>query len=142
MLEEAGETGFLSTTVARLAEAVCEQGRFEEAEQYTHISEESAAPDDCISQILWRSVRAKAIASQGRLGDGELLGREAVALAWDTDNIDLRGDALLALAEVLRIAKRPDEPVPLIEEAIRLYEQKGNVVSARKARSLLDELRG
>jgi predicted ATPase/class 3 adenylate cyclase len=142
VLEEAGETGFLSTTVARLAEAVYAQGRFEEAEQYTHISEESAAPDDCISQILWRSVRAKAIASQGQLGDGEQLGREAVALARDTDNIDLRGDALLALAEVLRIAKRPDEPVPLIEEALRLYEQKGNVVSAGRARSLLDELRG
>jgi tetratricopeptide (TPR) repeat protein len=120
---------------------VCAQGRLEEAEQYTRIGEDASAADDYASQILWRSVRAKAIASQGRLGDGEQLGREAVALARDTDDIDLRGAASMALAEVLRIAERPDEAVPLIEEALRLYEQKGNVVSAGKARSLLDELR-
>jgi len=89
---------------------------------------------------LWRSVRARAIASLGRPSDGEQLGREAVALARDTDNIDLRGDALMALAEVLRTAQRPEEAVPLIGEALRLYEQKGNVVSAGRARSLLDEL--
>jgi tetratricopeptide (TPR) repeat protein len=139
-LEEAGETGLLSTTVARLADAVYAQGRLEEAEQYTHISEESSAPDDYLSQILWRSVRAKAIASEGRLGDGEQFGREAVALAGDTDDINLRADALIALAEVLRIAERPEEAVPLIEEALRLYKQKGNVVSAGRARSLIAEL--
>jgi class 3 adenylate cyclase/tetratricopeptide (TPR) repeat protein len=140
-LEEAGETGYLSTTVVRLAEAVCAQGRLEEAEQYTRIGEDASAADDYTSQILWRSVRAKAIASQGQLRAGEQLGHEAVALARDTDDINLRGDASMALAEVRRIAERPDEAVPLIEEALRLYEQKGNVVSAGKARSLLDELR-
>jgi class 3 adenylate cyclase/tetratricopeptide (TPR) repeat protein len=140
-LEEAGETGFLSTTAARLADAVYGQGRFEEAEQYTRISEETAARDDYFSQILWRSVRGKAIASEGRPSDGEQLAREAVALSEETDDINLHGDALMALAEVLRLAKRPDEAVPVIQEALGLYERKGNLVSAGKARSLLDELR-
>jgi class 3 adenylate cyclase/tetratricopeptide (TPR) repeat protein len=140
-LQEAGETGFLSTIAARLAGAVYAHGRFEEVERYTRVSEDVAASDDYLSQILWRSVRAKAIAFGGRLSDAEQLAREAVALAEDTDNIDLRGDALMALAEVLRLAERPDEAVPVIEEALRLYEQKGNLVSTGNARSLLDQLR-
>jgi hypothetical protein len=43
-LEEAGETGFLSTVAASLADAVYGQGRFEEAEQYTRISEAEHCP--------------------------------------------------------------------------------------------------
>jgi tetratricopeptide (TPR) repeat protein len=138
-LDEAGETGFLSTMATRLGEAVCAQGRFEEAERYTRIGEEASAPDDYVSQILWRSVRAKAIAGQGGLEDAGQLAREAVALARETDDIDLQGDAAMALAEVLRLAARPDEAVPFAEEALRLYERKGNLVSAAKASSLLGE---
>jgi tetratricopeptide (TPR) repeat protein len=102
--------------------------------------EEAAARDDYLSQILWRSVRAKAFARKGRLADGEQLAREAVTLAEATDDIDFHGDALMALAEVLRLADRPGEAVSVIQEALRLYEQKGNLVSADKARSLLEEL--
>jgi class 3 adenylate cyclase/tetratricopeptide (TPR) repeat protein len=140
-LQEAGETGFLSTVAASLAETLYAQRRFEEAEEYTLVSEDTAARDDYVSQIVWRSVRAKAIGSEGRLGDAERLAREAVVLAADTDSIDLRGDALMSLAEVLRLADRADEAVSVIEEALRLYEQKGNLVSADRARSLLDGLR-
>jgi tetratricopeptide (TPR) repeat protein len=139
-LEEAGETGGLSTMAALLANAVYTQGRYEEAERYTRISEETAARNDYFSQILWRSVRAKAFASDGRLADGEQLAREAVTLAEATDDIDFHGDALMALADVLCLAERPAEAIPVIKEALRLFEQKGNVVSAGKARSLVAEL--
>jgi hypothetical protein len=126
---------------ASLAETLYAQRRFEEAEEYTRVSEDTAARDDYVSQIVWRSVRAKAIGSEGRFGDAERLAHEAVVLAADTDSIDLRGDALMSLAEVLRLADRADEAVSVIEEALRLYEQKGNLVSADRARSLLDGLR-
>jgi class 3 adenylate cyclase/tetratricopeptide (TPR) repeat protein len=139
-LKEAGETGFLSTMVTTLAASVCAQGRFEEAEHYTQIGEKASASDDYVSQIGWRAARAKAIAGQGRL-DAEWLAREAVALAHDTDDINLSGDALMALAEVLRLAERSDEAVPVAAQALHLYERKGNLVSADRARSLLDEAR-
>ena len=84
-------------------------------------------------------MRASAIACQARLDDGEQLAREAVGLAQDTDNIDIRGDALMALAEVLRLAERPDKAATVGEQALRLYDQKGNIVSAGKARALLVE---
>jgi hypothetical protein len=41
---------------------------------------------------------------------------------------------------VLALAGRPSEAVPALEEAVRLFEHKGNVVSAAKARALLAEL--
>lgn len=139
-LEEAGESGLLSSVAAMLANAVHCQGVFEDAERFTRISEETAARDDYSSQILWRFVRAKAIANGGRLAEGEQLAREAVAFAEDTDDINLHGDALMALAEVLQLAERPDEAAPFIDQALRLYEQKGNLVSAGEARSLLAAL--
>jgi predicted ATPase/class 3 adenylate cyclase len=139
-LEEAGESGLLSSVAAMLANVLYHQGLFEDAERYTRISEETAARDDYSSQIIWRFVRAKAVASGGRLAEGEQLAREAVALAQDTDDINLHGDALMALAEVLQLAERSDEAAPFIDQALRLYEQKGNLVSAGKARSLLAEL--
>jgi len=64
-----------------------------------------------------------------------------VGLGEPTDWLNLRGDTLMDLAEVLRLAGRADEAASAVEDALRLYEQKGTVVSARKARELLEELR-
>jgi class 3 adenylate cyclase len=134
-LTEAGETGHRSSVAAWLASALSAQGRHEEAERLTHVSEETASPDDYLSQILWRSTRGRALAGQGRAGEGERFAREAVAIAGGTDDVNLRADTLAVLAEV-----RPDEAAVLIEEALRLYEEKGNIVSARSARALQGQL--
>jgi hypothetical protein len=75
----------------------------------------------------------------GRLGRGV----EAVALASDaveaasaTELVALRGDALLALAGAHEMAGRAEATLPA-EEALSLFEQKGDVVSARKAADLV-----
>ena len=44
------------------------------------------------------------------------------------------------LAEVLSVAGRAAEATPAVEHAVTLYEGKGNIVSAGKARTLLWEL--
>ena len=87
--------------------------------------------------MFWRQVRAKALARRGEDVAAEDLAREAVALAEPTDALDMRADALVDLAEVLRLIDRKDEPKGVLEEALRLYEQKGNVVSAARARDVL-----
>jgi hypothetical protein len=44
---------------------------------------------------------------------------------------------LLDAAEVLRAAERPEDARAAVEEALALFEQKGNEVSAERARALL-----
>jgi hypothetical protein len=41
---------------------------------------------------------------------------------------------------VLRLAGRSNEGVPVLEGALRLYAQKGDIVSGDKARAVLTEL--
>jgi hypothetical protein len=60
-----------------------------------------------------------------------------VDIAARTDDINRQGDALFALAEVLLVAGRLDEAVSPTREAVRLYEEKGNIVAAGRAGRLL-----
>jgi predicted ATPase/class 3 adenylate cyclase len=136
-LIEMGDLGRLSTEAAFLALALHAQGRYEEAEYFTGVSEGSTTPDDVFSHIAWRGVRSKALARKGELEQAELLARDAVALAEETDGLNLYGDALLDLGEVLRTAGRPAEAGAATERALSLYERKGNLVSAARARAAL-----
>lgn len=87
---------------------------------------------------VWRSTRAKTLARQNELDDGLRLAHEAVALAQDSDFLPAHADALADLAEVLRLAGREDEARAALEEAIVLYEQKGNLLASAAARASLD----
>jgi class 3 adenylate cyclase/tetratricopeptide (TPR) repeat protein len=140
LLEEIGEKSYRSTLAAVLAQVVYCQGRHDEAEELTRLSEQLAAPDDLASQVGWRSVRAKVLARRGELAEAELLGREAVELAARTDALDWRADALVDLGEVLRLAGRPADAAERLEEALRLYEAKGVLPAAERTRALLAEL--
>ncbi len=141
ILEQLGEKGFLSTRVALLAHVLCAQGRYEEAGPFIEVAAETGSEDDQATQALWRSARAKVLARQGDVDESLRLAREAVAIVAPTDWLNLRGDTLLDLAEVLDLAERLDKAAPVIAEARRFYEQKGNIVSAGKAHELLAELR-
>ena len=52
-----------------------------------------------------------------------------------------RAFSFMDLAEVLRLAGRIGEAASAVERAIDLFEQKGNVVSADRARTFLEDLR-
>jgi predicted ATPase/DNA-binding SARP family transcriptional activator len=136
VLEDMGETQNFPDLAAKLADALYAQGRNERALELSKVSEESTAPDDLSAGVQWRAVRAKLLARQGESEGVERLAREAVELASETDFLVLHGDALMALAEVLRTAGRNEESVPVVQEALQLYEQKGNVVAAERARNL------
>ena len=139
-LIEMGETAYLSTTAAVLAEALYEQSRYEEAETWTKTSEETSSPDDAASEMEWRAVRGKVFARRGDVEAGEALVREAVARGRETDDLRSLGDCLLDLAEVLALGGRGVESIPLAEEALGLYERKGIVPSVERARARLEGL--
>jgi hypothetical protein len=63
------------------------------------------------------------------------LARQAVEIAERTDFLGFHADALSGLAEVDRLGDRPEAATEALASAIRLYERKGNVVAARRARA-------
>jgi predicted ATPase/class 3 adenylate cyclase len=136
-LEQMGERAFLSTTAAFLARSVLEQGRDDEADELTGLSGRLAAKGDLLTQILWRSTRARVLSRRGQLNEAQALARVAVALAQATDFVTYRADALLDLAHVLKAASHTQAAVKSAAEALDLYEVKGNIVSASATRSWL-----
>lgn len=140
-LRAAGETGFLSTSAAVLADALYRQGKFEEAEEWTKVSEESAAEDDAASQMQWRSIRGQTVARLGRIEEAEKLAREAVDRALSTDYLTMQGECWFALAEVLSVAGNDREAREAADRAAEVWQQKGITVEVDRARAFAEELR-
>ena len=70
----------------------------------------------------------------------ERLALEALAIMEPTDYLDEKAETFVALADVLAAAGRSGEVVEALEQALALYEQKGNVVRAGRTRERLDAL--
>jgi tetratricopeptide (TPR) repeat protein len=134
-LEETGDRVFRPTAAAYLAEALYLQGRDEDAEPLTEISEQLAAREDLLTQVVWRRVRAKVMARQGRVDEAEDLAQEAVSISESTDFLNTRADALVDLAHVHRRAGRLDEARTAVATGLALYEEKGNEVAAERTRA-------
>jgi class 3 adenylate cyclase/tetratricopeptide (TPR) repeat protein len=139
-LERMGDRYYRSTLAGLLAEALFHQGRYDEADQFTAISKEIAAPDDVSSQFLWRTVRAKVLAAEGQVSQAEALAREAVDIIRASEEPDAQAEALLGLAEILVLAGRPSEAESIARESLDLFTAKGNVVAGDRARAFLTEL--
>ncbi len=136
-LEAAGEQALLATTAAMLAQALLAQGHDRDAASQTEVAERSAAPEDVLTQAIWRGVRAQVLARRGAHEQAEALAREAVALVEPSDALTERGDALLALADILALRGRPAEAAAAAREALELYTRKGAIVLADRARAAL-----
>jgi predicted ATPase/class 3 adenylate cyclase len=139
-LKAMGEKGVLSTVTAELAEVALLQGRAAEAQRLTEESELLAVENDVESQVRWRMTRAKLDAARGDLESGETLARDAVERASAAEFPNLQAAASMALAEVLLVSDRRDEAADAAMSALRLYEEKGNRLSATEAKTLLAEI--
>jgi tetratricopeptide (TPR) repeat protein len=124
--------GNLASVGPLLADALFVQGRDEEALRLSNrwTPERITVPEDADAQISWRRVRAKLLARRGEVEEAERLAREAVSIAARTDLLEPHAQSLADLATVLRLAGRPEESATAAREAIRLYEEKGNIAAA------------
>jgi class 3 adenylate cyclase/tetratricopeptide (TPR) repeat protein len=139
-LEQMGDWGHFATLAPKLADALfIRGGDDEEAQRLTQLAERSATPGVADEDIGWRRVRAKLLARQGDAEEAERVAREATGRAALTDLLDDRAQALADLAAVLRLGGRMEESAMALEEAIRLHEQKGNIVAADTLRAVLAE---
>jgi len=142
ILERMGERGLRSELAAGISRALLAQGRDEEALRFGRHSGELAVRDDLYAQVERRGPMARVLAARRSAAEAERLARAAVAMAEQTDMLNMRATALVDLAEVLRLDGRAAEAAPLASEAIALYERKGNLVAAAQASELLGVLRG
>jgi hypothetical protein len=100
------------------------------------VSEEASSAQ----KAYWGPVRAKLLARRRDATGAEALARESVAIWAEREELLWHGYALMDLAEVLRLAGRAKEAVPVVEDAVELFERKGIVPAAEAACALLAEL--
>jgi DNA-binding SARP family transcriptional activator len=131
---EVGDLSSVAALARSLVETHCQQGRIDDAARQLEAVRDpgEGAP---VESSRCRATRARVLALQGALAEGKRLAGEAAALVASTDLLNLRGDVALALAEVLWADGSVDEATAALSEAIRLYEQKGNVAAAAGART-------
>jgi predicted ATPase/class 3 adenylate cyclase len=139
VLAELGEQSSLVILEGELARTCFLQGRTDEAEELCKRVRESAAADSARPQVLWRTTLARVLAVRGELEAGEREARGAVAIARETEGINLLADSLVDLAEVLRSAGKDADGDAALDEAARLYVLKGNEVASKQAAAMRRE---
>ena len=82
------------------------------------------------SQIAWRGTRLPCRLAVGDTSGAEDLGRAALALAENTDDLELLGYAHAGLAAVLAAAGDSHGAAAETSAALSAYRAKGDVVSA------------
>jgi tetratricopeptide (TPR) repeat protein len=120
---------------AALSRVLLARRRSEEADEFATRSKGYAPSEGAAAQALWRAAKARVMASREDHLEAGRLAREAVDLA-SVETPNLRAGLLVNLAEVLLWAQQSAKAEPVIAEAIRLYQRKGNLVSAAQARAV------
>ena len=135
-LKEMGDRSRGATTAAFLAHALYEDGELDEAKESAQRSEELAAADDVFTQVVWRGALAKVLASTGDCEQAPALAKQAVDAADTTSGPNLRGDAYLDQAVVLRNCEL-DGAEDSAEQARGQYQAKGNEAGIRRVNEFL-----
>jgi class 3 adenylate cyclase/tetratricopeptide (TPR) repeat protein len=141
-LKEMGDKYYLSTVAGFLAESLYQQGRLEEAERFAELGQQLAGEDDISSQVLWRTVKGKALARRGNVDLGLELLREALDLIAKAEEPVTSASVQADLAEVLVLAGESVDASYALEASLVLFEAKADVVSAARIRARLETLAG
>jgi DNA-binding SARP family transcriptional activator/tetratricopeptide (TPR) repeat protein len=142
VLEQVGERAYLATRRAMLADVLYHRGLYERATELARLAQSGSTSDDIVTEWLWRSVEARLAARVGDTARADELINAALQMLASTDAVIHRGTCLLDAAEVFSLTDRSDKAADAIQEALRLFEKKGDQVRAARARSLLSSDRG
>jgi len=134
VLRAGGDPEWLATNTAFLAEAVYEQERNAEALALSAESLSIAPKGHLTSRAVALRVQARALARAGRTREARALAAEMIELLEATDALNERAAAFAAAAEVHALAGDAAPAEESWQKAIELFEQKGNVVLAERAR--------
>ena len=110
-----GERAYSSTTVALLADVLCELGRYDEAIEMSIVSQDRSSQDDVMSEVLWRSARGRAFAAHGKEREAIEMMERALELIAATDLVGIHGDIWRHIADCVDLGRpratwRPPSP--------------------------------
>jgi len=140
LYEELDQRLGVAVLAGMLAQTLCAQGRYHEAERWTDLAESSYAGQATGFGFNWQQARAKVLAWRGQLQAAERVARDAFALHEQTDMLGWQAEALLDLAEVLTLTGKRDEAIAATARAAELYERKGIVLLLERTHARLAEL--
>jgi tetratricopeptide (TPR) repeat protein len=143
-LDRTGSKAPRSTATALLACVLYDAGRYSEAAAEANRAQQligSAETSDYASLTRIWSLRARLMARRGKIEGAKAEIGKALTLAEATDDLERRGSVWMEKADVVELAGEPKEAVSCLERAIDLFEQKGNIVLAGRARAKLTALR-
>jgi hypothetical protein len=123
MLDEGGYDSLRAYQAALLALVLAAEGRAAEAQLFVRVCERAPSPSDRDTNARLLAANALLVSDQD---EAERLAHEAVAVADETDDLNLRGAVRLTLA---RVTSNPAAAA----EACALFEKKGNVAAAAAA---------
>jgi class 3 adenylate cyclase/tetratricopeptide (TPR) repeat protein len=141
-LAEMGEVGWMPTAADLLARALCEQGRYSDAERYWQVAEELSEGELFYHPTIGGGARARILAARGEADAALAVARHAVDVAGATDDLNARADTHIDHADVLRLAGRSGEQASALCDALALYELKGNIAAAARTRAMLAGVNG
>ncbi len=139
-LEELGQTSFRSTTLINFATALYTRGEVDEAARLAVEGEDLGAAEDVVNFAYGRALRARIAADQGTPDAAEVLAREALAYAYETDFPTVHATAHEALAHVLLATGRLDEARDQLQHARQLWQRYGHLAEAERTGDLLTTL--
>jgi hypothetical protein len=141
LLTAMGERYYRSTIAGRLAHALIDQDRYDDAREFVEEARVLSAPDDLEAQVLWRAANARLLATAGHAEEAVEVARDVIERADESSDIDLIAAANLDLAAILDLVHEGAEAMSARERALELYELKGNVAAAARVRELLPQNR-
>ena len=141
-LERLGEKSMLSTSLAELAKAIAQQGRYQDAIAESERAESISAPDDFAAEAEWRLARAIAYAGLGDYAKAGPLADEALGMIDRSGYVLSANGYRLDLADVIAHTHGVDRARQLLSEAIAFFERKEMPLVAERARAKLAAYQG
>jgi tetratricopeptide (TPR) repeat protein len=135
-----GERWFQGIAAIDLARVLLAQGRRSELGELRESIRDVEDLFDPEFQMKLCAFRAQELALAGEMEAARALADRAVAVAETTDQLNFHAEILGDRADILALARQPaSEAAADIEQALALYERKGNLVMAERTRARLAE---
>ena len=132
-----GDRGRLTNLASGLADALLDQGRIDDAAEYVDLARDTAVKDDASGQGAWRMAAARLLLGRGETGEAIRLARESISFMESNQELLTLPDLVLRQAEVFQGAGLDEDARHAFRDAIDLFERKGSLAEAQRARDRL-----